>query len=230
MADYVIDAVHEGDQDEFVEEASKEESINSDTFEADIEAMKERLKEMEADANKLHNISSNVERSSASALPLRILSFLESNVSVVSEEEKAEVDLRSIYVGNVDYGSTAEELEAHFRCCGAINRVTILCDRYTGHPKGFAYIEFESEDAIEAAVALDDSNFRGRPLKVMPKRTNLPGLSNSSRFRGRMRRRFNPYGIRAGYGFIRPRTSRFRCGSFIACSYFSLLHFSHCVF
>uniref|UniRef100_A0A0X3PVA4 RRM domain-containing protein n=1 Tax=Schistocephalus solidus TaxID=70667 RepID=A0A0X3PVA4_SCHSO len=199
MADYVIDAVHEGDQDEFVEEASKEESINSDTFEADIEAMKERLKEMEADANKLHNISSNVERSSA-----------KSNVSVVSEEEKAEVDLRSIYVGNVDYGSTAEELEAHFRCCGAINRVTILCDRYTGHPKGFAYIEFESEDAIEAAVALDDSNFRGRPLKVMPKRTNLPGLSNSSRFRGRMRRRFNPYGIRAGYGFIRPRTSRFR--------------------
>ncbi|VDD82577.1 unnamed protein product [Mesocestoides corti] len=136
--------------------------------------------------------------------------FIESNTSVLSDEEKAEVDLRSIYVGNVDYGSTADELEAHFRCCGAINRVTILCDRYTGHPKGFAYIEFENADAIEAAVALDDSNFRGRPLKVMPKRTNIPGLSVISRGFRRSRRRLNPYGIRHAFGFARPRTSRFR--------------------
>lgn len=36
----------------------------------------------------------------------------------------------------VDYGATAEELEAHFHGCGSVNRVTILCDKYTGHPKG----------------------------------------------------------------------------------------------
>lgn len=127
----------------------------------------------------------------------------------MTEEDKAEVDLRSIYVGNVDYGSTADELETHFRCCGAINRVTIQCDRFTGQPKGFAYIEFESADAIEAAVALDDSTFRGRPIKVMPKRTNIPGITTSRGFR-RPRRRFNPYGLRYGYVMARPRTSRFR--------------------
>lgn len=38
--------------------------------------------------------------------------------------------------GQVDYGATAEELEAHFHGCGSVNRVTILCDKFTGHPKG----------------------------------------------------------------------------------------------
>lgn len=128
----------------------------------------------------------------------------------MSEEDKAEVDLRSIYVGNVDYGSTADELEAHFRCCGAINRITILVDKFTGHPKGFAYVEFESADAIEAAVALDDSNFRGRQLKVLPKRTNIPGVTAINRGFRRPRRRFVGYGARFCYGLARPRTSRFR--------------------
>ena len=52
-------------------------------------------------------------------------------------DEKIEADGRSIYVGNVDYVSTAEELEQHFHGCGSINRVTIQCDKFTGHPKGY---------------------------------------------------------------------------------------------
>lgn len=40
----------------------------------------------------------------------------------MSLEEKGEVDNRSVYVGNVDYGATAEELEEHFHGCGSINR------------------------------------------------------------------------------------------------------------
>nr|XP_023494356.1 embryonic polyadenylate-binding protein 2 [Equus caballus] len=50
--------------------------------------------------------------------------------------EKVQADHRSIYVGNVDYGGTAEELEAYFNQCGEIRRVTILCDKFSGHPKG----------------------------------------------------------------------------------------------
>jgi polyadenylate-binding protein 2 len=42
----------------------------------------------------------------------------------------------------VDYGATAEELEAHFHGCGAVNRVTILCDKFTGHPKGYDLLLF----------------------------------------------------------------------------------------
>ncbi|XP_047644894.1 embryonic polyadenylate-binding protein 2 isoform X2 [Phacochoerus africanus] len=50
--------------------------------------------------------------------------------------EKVEADHRSIYVGNVDYEGTARELEAYFNHCGEIHRVTILCDKFSGHPKG----------------------------------------------------------------------------------------------
>jgi polyadenylate-binding protein 2 len=99
----------------------------------------------------------------------------------MSLEEKMEVDNRSIYVGNVDYGATAEELEQHFHGCGSINRVTILCNKYDGHPKGFAYIEFGDRDSVQTAMAMDESLFRGRQIKVMPKRTNRPGLSTTNR-------------------------------------------------
>ena len=66
----------------------------------------------------------------------------------------------------VDYGATAEELEQHFHGCGAVNRVTIQCNKFDGHPKGFAYIEFADKDSVVLAMALDESLFRGRQLKV----------------------------------------------------------------
>nr|KAF6411242.1 PABPN1 like, cytoplasmic [Rousettus aegyptiacus] len=95
--------------------------------------------------------------------------------------EKMEVDHRSIYVGNVDYGGTAKELEAYFNHCGEVQRVTILCDKFSGHPKGYAYVEFTSESSVQAAVELNESIFRGRVIKVLPKRTNLPGISSTDR-------------------------------------------------
>uniref|UniRef100_A0A8C5T371 PABPN1 like, cytoplasmic n=1 Tax=Malurus cyaneus samueli TaxID=2593467 RepID=A0A8C5T371_9PASS len=101
----------------------------------------------------------------------------------MTTKEKVEADQRSIYVGNVDYGGTAEELESHFNSCGLINRVTILCDKFSGHPKGsvYAYIEFEEQSSVKAAVELDESVFRGRVIKVLPKRTNMPGISSTDR-------------------------------------------------
>ena len=67
----------------------------------------------------------------------------------------------------MDYGATAEELEQHFHGCGSINRVTILCNKYDGHPKGFAYVEFGDKDSVQTAMALDESLFRGRQIKVL---------------------------------------------------------------
>ena len=54
-----------------------------------------------------------------------------------------------------------------FRCNIIISRVTILCNKYDGHPKGFAYVEFTDKDSVQTAMALDDSLFRGRQIKVM---------------------------------------------------------------
>lgn len=53
-------------------------------------------------------------------------------------EDREDVDARSVFVGNVDYGATPEEIQAHFNNgAGSINRVTILLDKFTGHPKGY---------------------------------------------------------------------------------------------
>ncbi|KAM6942684.1 embryonic polyadenylate-binding protein 2 [Xenentodon cancila] len=99
----------------------------------------------------------------------------------MTPEERIEADNRSVYVGNVDYGATADELEIHFNGCGPVNRVTILCDRFSGHPKGFAYIEFSDQSSVQSAVGLHETLFRGRVLKVLPKRTNMPGISTTDR-------------------------------------------------
>jgi len=105
-----------------------------------------------------------------------------------------------LYVGQVHYEITAAELETHFRGCGAVNRVTILCDKFTGHPKGFCYIEFADKDSVETAMALDGSDLKGRILKVMPKRTNKPGISTSDRGRPRGRGGFRGRGRGRGRG------------------------------
>lgn len=75
----------------------------------------------------------------------------------------------------MDYGATAEELEAHFHGCGSVNRVTILCNKFDGHPKGFAYIEFTDKESVTMAMAMDESLFRGRQIKVSS--THIPKIN-----------------------------------------------------
>ncbi|XP_034237304.1 polyadenylate-binding protein 2 [Thrips palmi] len=142
----------------------------------ELEAIKARVREMEEEAEKLKQLQSEVDKQMNMGSPPGIASPL--NMSL---EDKMEVDNRSIYVGNVDYGATAEELEQHFHGCGSINRVTILCNKFDGHPKGFAYIEFAEKESVQTAMAMDESLFRGRQIKVNPKRTNRPGMSITNR-------------------------------------------------
>merc|ERR1711920_639328 len=123
---------------------------------AEIEEMQKKVAEMEEEAEKLKRLTDAVE----------------DNVEGLDREE---VDKRSVYAGNVDYGSTPEELQEHFKSCGQINRITILIDKFTGSPKGFAYIEFADEQSVQNSLLLNGSLFRGRQLKVIQKRTNVPG-------------------------------------------------------
>lgn len=44
-----------------------------------------------------------------------------------------------MYVGQVDYAATPEELLAHFEACGTVERITIVCDKLTGRPKGMCW-------------------------------------------------------------------------------------------
>ena len=65
----------------------------------------------------------------------------------------------------VDYACTPEEVQQHFQSCGTVNRVTILTDKF-GQPKGFAYVEFLEVEAVQEALALNESELHGRQLKV----------------------------------------------------------------
>ncbi|XP_034048167.1 embryonic polyadenylate-binding protein 2 isoform X2 [Thalassophryne amazonica] len=147
------------------------------TDDPEVAAIKARVVEMEEEAERVR------EEESCDAAEMQLLSNSPQPEPFynMTHEERIDADNRSVYVGNVDYGATADELEIHFNGCGPVNRVTILCDRFSGHPKGFAYIEFSDRDSVQSAIGLHETLFRGRVLKVMPKRTNMPGISTTDR-------------------------------------------------
>ncbi|BAY60746.1 RNP-1 like RNA-binding protein [Calothrix brevissima NIES-22] len=73
----------------------------------------------------------------------------------------------SIYVGNLSYQVTEEDLKLAFAEYGKVNRVQLPTDRETGRPRGFAFVEMESDAQETAAIeALDGAEWMGRDLKV----------------------------------------------------------------
>uniref|UniRef100_A0AC34PXI6 RRM domain-containing protein n=1 Tax=Panagrolaimus sp. JU765 TaxID=591449 RepID=A0AC34PXI6_9BILA len=151
-----------------------------------------RLKEIEEEAKKIRDLQNEYDRQfNNSNASISSGSQPATQTPLLTFEEKAELDARSVYVGNVEYNATPDQLEEHFRGCGPIERVTILSDKFSGRPKGFAYIQFTEPDGMQNALALDESLFLGRQIKVSMKRTNKPGISTTNRppkgrgFRGR---------------------------------------------
>ena len=73
----------------------------------------------------------------------------------------------SIYVGNLSYDVTEENLNAVFAEYGTVRRVQIPTDRETGRVRGFGFVEMNSEDEEAAAIeALDGAEWMGREMKV----------------------------------------------------------------
>jgi RNA recognition motif-containing protein len=73
----------------------------------------------------------------------------------------------SIYVGNLSYSVTQEDLSKVFSEYGAVTRVQLPTDRETGRLRGFGFVEMESEQAEDKAIqALDGAEWMDRVLKV----------------------------------------------------------------
>ncbi|KAI9728741.1 MAG: cytoplasmic RNA-binding protein [Chrysothrix sp. TS-e1954] len=112
----------------------------------EITAMKQRVQEMEAEAAKLREMQTQLDQQSQDL-----------------RENKEDVDNRSVFVGNVDYGASPEEIQSHFQSCGSINRVTILLDKFSGHPKGsfprgptYQVWHVEEEVVVEVAEVMEE--------------------------------------------------------------------------
>jgi polyadenylate-binding protein 2 len=140
----------EDDREREPEQEAEREPAGEGDDEEEIEAMKKRVQEMEAEAARLREMQSQLDSQSENL-----------------RESKEDIDNRSIFVGNVDYGASPEEIQAHFQTCGSINRVTILLDKFTGQPKGYAYVEFSEPSLVTQALVLNESVFRSRNLKVL---------------------------------------------------------------
>ncbi len=75
-------------------------------------------------------------------------------------------ETRSIFVGNLAYRASKEDLEQLFGQYGVVRSVRIMTDRMTRRPRGFGFIEMEANGALAAIKALDGKDFHGRQLKV----------------------------------------------------------------
>ncbi|XP_021640136.1 polyadenylate-binding protein 1 isoform X2 [Hevea brasiliensis] len=203
----------EGEIDADIDMSSRpEEDEDHGPNSKDLEDMKKRLKEIEEEAGALREMQAKVEKEMGAVQ--------DSSSASATQAEKEEVDSRSIYVGNVDYTCTPEEVQQHFQSCGTVNRVTILTDKF-GQPKGFAYVEFVETDAVQNALLLNESELHGRQLKVSAKRTNIPGMKQ---YRGR---RPNPYGFRSRRPFM-PAPPFYPPYGYGCCLCFFLFHFARC--
>ncbi len=87
--------------------------------------------------------------------------------------------MKSIYVGNLDFGTTEDELRSLFEAYGQIERITLVRDRATGQPRGFAFVEMVNDGEAEKAIqAVNGTELRGRALNISearPKREHAGG-------------------------------------------------------
>ena len=75
--------------------------------------------------------------------------------------------MTNIFVGNLSYQTTESELEALFGAYGTVERVTVVRDRDTGQPRGFAFVEMtNSNEAANAMQAMNGREMNGRTLNV----------------------------------------------------------------
>ncbi|WP_138497548.1 RNA recognition motif domain-containing protein [Nostoc sp. PA-18-2419] len=73
----------------------------------------------------------------------------------------------SIYIGNLSYQVTEEDLKQAFAEYGTVARVQLPTDRETGKPRGFAFVEMKTDAEEQAAIdALDGAEWMGRDLRV----------------------------------------------------------------
>jgi RNA recognition motif-containing protein len=73
---------------------------------------------------------------------------------------------KRIYVGNLPFTATTEEVRAAFEAHGTVHDVSLVMDRDTGRPKGFGFVEMDEAGAKAAIADLDSKDFGGRDIRV----------------------------------------------------------------
>jgi RNA recognition motif-containing protein len=98
--------------------------------------------------------------------------------------------LKNIFVGNLNFNTSEDELRQLFEAHGQVDRVSIMTDRETGRSRGFGFVEMaNSEEAERAIAALNGSQIGGRTLNVNEARPKPERSGGGGGGRGRDRER-----------------------------------------
>jgi RNA recognition motif-containing protein len=74
---------------------------------------------------------------------------------------------KKLYVGNLPFSATEEEIAAKFSACGKVESAKLIIDRDTGRSKGFGFVEMSSDAEARAAIEkLNGQDYGGRPMTV----------------------------------------------------------------
>ena len=113
------------------------------------------------------------------------------NVHQAGASGKQKVPMATkLFVGNLTYSTTENDLQDHFAQAGTVMTVNIMQDRMTGRSRGFAFIEMASqEDANKAIEMFHQKDFQGRPLTVNEARPREERPPGGGGYRGGSERR-----------------------------------------
>ncbi len=81
---------------------------------------------------------------------------------------------KSLYVGNLPWSATDEQVQSLFSEYGEVLSVKLVSDRETGRARGFGFVEMEEPGATAAVEALDNTSFAGRTLRVNEAKPRAP--------------------------------------------------------
>ncbi|MBU1166790.1 RNA-binding protein [Patescibacteria group bacterium] len=82
---------------------------------------------------------------------------------------------KKLFVGNISWDATEEDLQTAFAQFGAVEEAVIIKDKFSGRSKGFGFVTFENdEDGDKAISEMDGQDVKGRPITVNEARPQKP--------------------------------------------------------
>src|SRR5258707_4469175 len=96
-----------------------------------------------------------------------------------------EENMKNIFVGNLSFGTTEQEIRSLFEAHGTVERVSIVTDRETGQPRGFGFVEMTNDAEGDRAIAAENGReVGGRTINVNEARPKSEGGGGGGRGRG----------------------------------------------
>jgi len=91
--------------------------------------------------------------------------------------------MMNIYVGNLAYSVTEEDLRAAFSTYGEISSASLITDKFTGNSKGFGFVEMSNNAEADAAIkGLNETPLKGRNMKVNEAKPRSPRPARAPRW------------------------------------------------